>query len=132
MNMNFHHIGIACANIQEVITFLENTFDIIAISDIIYHENHGVNACLLTNKDGTKIELVSGKTVEKFVKKKQYLYHNCWEVNNIDLAIEKFCNNGSMLISEPKPSKLFGNRKVAFLFTDIGILELLESNLNVI
>jgi methylmalonyl-CoA/ethylmalonyl-CoA epimerase len=126
MNLKFHHIGIACKDILEVIIFLENSFNIVKKSKIIEHKNHGVTACIVTNFDGTKIELVSGITVEKFIKKRQYLYHNCWEVEDINLAVEHLINNGSMLISEPKPSELFNNRKVAFLLTDIGIMELLE------
>lgn len=127
MMMKFHHIGIACENIQEVIVFLENTFNIIKKSKIIWHESQGVDACLLTNADGANIELVSGKNIESFVKKKQFLYHSCWEVDNIDTAIKSFSDNGSVLISEPTPSLLFNNRKVAFLYTSVGILELLES-----
>jgi len=127
MKLKFNHIGIACENISEVIVFLESTFNIVSKSKIIYHENHGVDACLLTNDDGTNIELVSGKNIESFVKKKQSLYHSCWEVNNIDTAIKNFCDNDAVLISEPKESLLFNNRKVAFLYTSIGILELLES-----
>ena len=127
MKLKFNHIGIACENISEVIVFLESTFNIVSKSKIIYHENHGVDACLLTNDDGTNIELVSGKNIESFVKKKQFLYHSCWEVNNIDTAIKIFCDNDAVLISEPKESLLFNNRKVAFLYTSVGILELLES-----
>ena len=127
MMMKFHHIGIACENIQEVIVFLENTFNITKKTEIIYHENQGVDACLLTNADGANIELVSGKNIGSFVKKKQFLYHSCWEVDNIDTAIKSFSDNGSVLISEPTPSLLFNNRKVAFLYTSVGILELLES-----
>ena len=126
MLLRFHHIGVACKNMQDAIVFVENTFNIQKKSKIIYLENQGVDVCLLTNDDKTNIELVSGKTIESFVKKKQLLYHSCWVVRNIDIAISSFCDNGSTLISEPKPSLLFNNRKVAFLYTDIGILELLE------
>jgi methylmalonyl-CoA/ethylmalonyl-CoA epimerase len=125
--LNFHHIGIACDNMQEVIDFVENSFNITKKSKIIFLENQGVDACLLRNDDGTNIELVSGKTIENFVKKKQFLYHSCWEVGNIDKSIKSFVDNGSLLISEPKPSLLFDNRRVAFLYTDVGILELLEA-----
>jgi methylmalonyl-CoA/ethylmalonyl-CoA epimerase len=125
--LKFHHLGIACENIKEVTVFLENTFSIVKKSKIVFLENQGVDACLLTNDDGTNIELVSGKTIEGFVKKKQFLYHSCWEVENIDTAIKSFVDNDCFLISEPKPSILFNNRKVAFLFTDVGILELLEA-----
>lgn len=125
--MKFHHIGIACDNIEEVLLFLEKTFTIMAKTDIIYDKNQDAKLCLVTTEDGTNIELVSGKTVTRFVKKRQFLYHNCWEVENMDKVIEKFCTNGSLLISESKPAKLFKNRKVAFLMSDIGIVELLES-----
>ena len=127
MKLKFNHIGIACKNISEVIVFLESTFNIVSKSKIIYHENHGVDACLLTNDDGTNIELVSGNNIKSFVKKKQFLYHSCWEVDNIEVAIKSFCDNDAVLISEPKESLLFNNRKVAFLYTSVGILELLES-----
>ena len=125
--MKFHHIGIACENIQEVIVFLESTFNIVKKSKIIWHEIQAVDACLLTSSDGANIELVSGKNIDSFVKKKQFLYHSCWEVDDIDASIKSFVNNNSVLILEPTPSLLFNNRKVAFLYTSIGILELLES-----
>ena len=128
MNLKFHHIGVACKEIKEVAVFIEKTFNIIKKSEIIHLENHGgVEVCLLTNDDGTNIELVSGKSVDRFVRKRQFLYHNCWETSDIELAISHFVDNGSMLFSEPKPSRLFNNRRVAFLISDIGIIELLES-----
>ena len=130
--MKFHHLGIACENIQELTSSIVKTFNIIRISEIFYLDNQGVYVCLLTNDDGTNIELVSGEKVNNFVKKNQFLYHHCWEVDDINSAIDNFCANGSSLIMEPKPSKLFDNRKVAFLYTDIGILELLETNINAI
>jgi len=125
--MKFHHIGIACENIEEVIVFLESTFNIVKKSKIIWHEIQAVDACLLTSSDGANIELVSGKNIDSFVKKKQFLYHSCWEVDDIDASIKSFVSNNSVLILEPTPSLLFNNRKVAFLYTSIGILELLES-----
>ena len=35
---------------------------------------------------------------------------------------------GGVLVSEPKPAVLFGGRRVAFLYTRIGLIELLEEN----
>ncbi len=128
MNLKFHHIGVACKDIKEVTIFLEKIFNLINISDTVILENQdGVKVCIVTTDDGTNIELVSGKGVERFVKRRQFLYHNCWETSDIYMAIEHFVDNGSILFSEPKPSKLFNNRKVAFLMSDIGIVELLES-----
>ena len=98
--MKFHHIGIACENINEVIVFLENTFRINRKSKIIWHEIQGVDACLLTNVDGTNIELVSGKNIESFVNKKQFLYHSCWEVDDINKSIKSFIDNKDATIEE--------------------------------
>ncbi|MBT5399650.1 VOC family protein [bacterium] len=124
--MNFHHIGIACNNISEAKEFVENIFIISHSTETIFDERQNVDLCLLTTNCGTNIELVCGNTVEKFIQKKQYLYHSCWEVENINKSIDNFCKNGSILISEPKPAVLFNNRKVAFLFTKLGIVELLQ------
>jgi methylmalonyl-CoA/ethylmalonyl-CoA epimerase len=124
--MKFHHIGIACSDILETVKFLNSTFNIINMTEIYFDKNQNVDLCLLTDEFGINIELVSGKTVEKFIKNKQFLYHNCWEVVNLEKAIEHFCDNGATVISEKKPAILFDNRNVAFLFTKIGIIELLE------
>ena len=130
--MRFHHIGIACEDIQTTLKFVDQSLRIIDRTEIIFDEKQDVNLCLLTVEDGTHIELVCGKTVEKFVSKKQFLYHTCWEVNNIDRAIQTLYENGAMLISTPKNAVLFNNRKVAFLFSELGIIELLEAADNVV
>ena len=124
--MKFHHIGIACSDITKTVKFLNSTFNIINMTGIYFDKNQNVDLCLLTDDFGLNIELVSGKTVEKFVKNKQYLYHNCWEVASLEKAIKHFCDNGAVMISEPKPAILFDNRNVSFLYTKIGIIELLE------
>jgi methylmalonyl-CoA/ethylmalonyl-CoA epimerase len=125
--MKFHHIGVACAAIDKAVDFVEKSFTALSKTKIIFDECQNVNLCLLTLEDGTNIELVSGRTVEKFIDKNQFLYHTCWEVSNIENSIERLYQNGAILISEPKPAVLFNDRKVAFLLTDIGIIELLES-----
>ena len=127
--MQFHHLGIACIDIAKTSSFIKETFNIISSTEIIFDKNQNANVCLLTDEFGINIELVSGKTVKKFIKKNQSLYHSCWEVKDINQSIEIFCNNGAVLISKPTPAKLFNYRHVAFLFTEIGIVELLEKAL---
>ncbi len=130
--MRFHHIGIACRDIPETLGFVQKSFDVTHTTDIIFDQNQDAELCLLTLVDGSHIELVSGKAVEKFVAKRQSLYHTCWQVNDIEKAIETLYENGAILISPPTEAILFNNRKVAFLFSDIGIIELLEENLSAV
>jgi len=125
--MEFHHIGIATNDIEKTILFVEKTFpNIKNITDIIYDDLQKANLCLITLSDDSNIELVSGEQVSTFLKKNIHLYHSCWEVENIQTTINKYIKAGSILISKPKEAVLFNNRKVAFLYTDIGIVELLE------
>ena len=117
--MKFHHIGICCKNIEKKINSIEKT-------EIIYDPLQDANLCMLTLEDGTNLELVSGKVVEIFLKKKIDYYHICYEVANIEEELEKICSNGGVQISEVKPAILFNNRRVVFLKVDYGIIELLE------
>jgi methylmalonyl-CoA/ethylmalonyl-CoA epimerase len=122
--MNFHHLGIATNNIGKSLSFVKNTFEVISYTDTIYDPKQDVELVLIVTKS-VNLELVSGSTVEKFVEKRQSYYHICYEVVNMDNAIESFDN--SILVSSPKEAILFNNRKVAFLLTPIGLIELLES-----
>tara|TARA_B100000795_G_C22550363_1_gene342280 strand:- start:2 stop:391 length:390 start_codon:yes stop_codon:yes gene_type:complete len=124
--MKFHHIGVACKDINQTIDFVQSVFEISTTSSIVFDSNQNVDLCLLIDKFGMNIELVCGKKVEKFIKNKQYFYHTCWEVDDLVKSINHFCKKGAIIISEPKPAILFNNKKVAFLFTEIGIVELLE------
>ena len=124
--MKFHHIGVATYDIEKTLNKLKKHLNIISISDITYDEKQNAKLCMIELEDKTKIELISGKIVETILKKKQYLYHTCYIVNDINLAIERLIDDGAYLIRNPINAKLFNERKVAFLMWDIGIVELLE------
>jgi methylmalonyl-CoA/ethylmalonyl-CoA epimerase len=121
--MKFHHIGIATNNINKTFEFVKNHFDIVNFTDIIYDKNQNVTLQMIYTKD-INIELVSGGMVKDIIKKKITYYHICYEVTNIQKSINSFEN--SILISPPKEAILFDNKKVAFLYTPIGLIELLE------
>jgi methylmalonyl-CoA/ethylmalonyl-CoA epimerase len=125
--MKFHHVGIACENMDETENFVRSVHKVNYTTDRIYDPVQDAMVCILNVEDGLNIELISGKQVEGILKKKMTLYHTCYETNDMQAAIKQFEEAGAMLISEPKPALLFNNRKVCFLFTPIGIVELLES-----
>ena len=72
------------------------------------------------------IGIAAEKMEEKRVKKRQFLYHTCYETENLEEAIQAFEERDARLVSEPKEAVLFGMRRVAFLMTDMGLVELLE------
>lgn len=124
--MKMHHIGIATGDIQRMQQYLQKIVDVSEIGATVYDEKQDAFLCMVTLMDGTMIELIAGKVVEKLVKKRTFLYHICYEVEDIEKKIGQLVENGAMVISEPKEAILFDERKVAFLMTDMGMIELLE------
>ena len=62
--------------------------------------------------------------VDIFIEKNITYYHVCYEVENLEESIQTF--DKSIIISKPAEAVLFNNRRVAFIMTPIGIVELLE------
>lgn len=124
--MKFHHIGIACESIPTLLNKLKSMINIKNVSDIVYDEKQDADLCMLTLDDGTNIELISGNVVANMVKKRNYLYHTCYSVTNIDEYISKLVSDGAFLVSEPKEAILFNHNRVCFLMWDLGLIELVE------
>jgi methylmalonyl-CoA/ethylmalonyl-CoA epimerase len=125
--MKFHHIGIACKNINEQIAEVSAIHEIIEQSPIVFDVEQNATLVLLTLANGTKLELISGKVVETLVKKNITYYHLCFEVEDIYAETERLVNEGALLISPPKPAVLFNNRMVTFLNVSYGMIELLNA-----
>ena len=126
--MKFHHIGIATIDINNTIKKLKKYFEINDISDVVYDSNQNAYLCMITLKDGTMIELINGEVVANILKKRQYLYHTCYAVENIEKTIENLQNDGAILVKTPQEAILFNNKKVAFLMWDLGLIELVEES----
>ena len=125
--MKFHHVGIACKNIDEEIASVVAINKIIRQSPKVFDAAQNAELVLLTLEDGTRLELISGKQVETFIKKNITYYHLCFEVDDIDAEVTRLVNEGAFLISPPTPAILFNNRRVAFLNVSYGMIELLNS-----
>jgi methylmalonyl-CoA/ethylmalonyl-CoA epimerase len=125
--MKFHHVGIACKNIDEEIARIARIHQVAEQSAVVFDTEQNAELALVTLTDGTNFELVSGKQVELFLKKNISYYHVCFEVDDIDAEIARLVHDGAFLISAPKPAILFNYRKVAFLNVSYGMIELLNS-----
>lgn len=125
--MKFHHVGIACDDMDETERFVRSTHKVNSATERIYDPVQDATVCILNVEDGLNIELISGKQVEGILKKKMTLYHTCFETDDMQAAIKKLEEAGAFMLSEPKPALLFNNRHVCFLYTPIGIVELLEA-----
>ena len=125
-SLELHHIGLATNDMVQTKKYLKQFFDFEQISDEVYDPNQKATLCMLTASDGTRIELIEGEVVKNYIKKRNFVYHICYQTEDLDNVIQDFIADGGMLISEPKEAVLFENRKVAFLMTELGLIELVE------
>src|ERR1700754_4212571 len=124
--MKFHHVGIACGNIEAEVQRLSAIHEIVQKSPVVFDNAQNAELILLTLSDGTQLELVAGPQVETFVKKRITYYHLCFEVEDIRAEIDRLLAIDAILLSPPKPAPLFDNREVAFLHVSYGMIELLS------
>ena len=125
--MKFHHIGIACNNIEIEIENIKRIHNVNKISEIVYDNEQDASLCIIEIENGISIELISGNIVKNYIKKHITYYHVCYEIYDINIEIERLTSLGAILISKVKPAILFNGRKVAFLQLSYGLIELLET-----
>ncbi|MDY4562835.1 MAG: VOC family protein [Candidatus Cryptobacteroides sp.] len=124
--MRIHHIGIACKNIKKAIKAYSSMYNVINVSEILHDELQNADLCILKTDTGLDVEFISGEKVANLIKSRVTYYHLCYSVENIEDAIIHFEENGCIVVSDPKPAILFGGKRVAFLMTPTGLIELVE------
>jgi methylmalonyl-CoA/ethylmalonyl-CoA epimerase len=125
--MKLHHLGVACEDISAALGFIAQSQTILSQSGIVFDPLQNASLCMVQLADGTVIELISGPKVENLVKRRLFLYHTCWETADFDRQLSSLCENGCLLVSPPKPALLFNEKRVAFLNSPLGLIELLEA-----
>lgn len=126
MPLKFHHLGLACENIPAALEFLRHSGMLAHHGDIVRDELQDAELCWTETSGGPPIELVSGPVVSGLVRKGVHLYHSCWQTDDLAGSIADLQAQGALLVSPAKPAVLFGGRRVAFLATTAGLVELLE------
>lgn len=126
----FHHIGIACFEIEKTIDFyLQMGF---IASSITEDPIQDIRICFLEKEGMPKIELlepIDEKSPTNRILQTQGVtpYHICYETEELQSAVKCLRQQGFVKISKIVPACAINNRKVVFLFKkDVGVIELLE------
>lgn len=122
----FHHLGIACEDLERGATFVQAAFEISSDSGPVYDPEQDATVQLFNAGSPSAIELVSGNAVKNIVRRGAFYYHVCYEVVDINASIARLSTMGGICARGPKPAILFDGRLVAFVLTPIGLVELLE------
>ncbi|MGE0268457.1 MAG: VOC family protein [Candidatus Omnitrophota bacterium] len=124
--MKLHHIGIICKDIAFELEELKKIHQVNQESPVLYDEHQDAKVCLINVDDDINLELISGTKVNGLLDKGIRYAHVCYEVPDLDKKIKEFKTKDVVLVSPPKPAKLFGMRRVAFLYVSYGLIELIE------
>ena len=117
---SFHHVGLAVESIQEVNRSCE----------IFVEKTQRVSiAFILLN--GVRIELLEplgdNSPISRSLRNGTKLLHLCYEVPDLEAALELCKEAGFHRLWRPRPAPLYDNRKVAWVYSKhYGLFELLE------
>ena len=115
-----HHVGIAVKSIGSVRPDLEPVHDPIQRVSVAFTEMHGLPVEL--------IEPASDDSpVSRSLRAGQRLQHLCFEVDELETAMERGRAAGFHTVAPPVPAVAFGGRRIAWVFHGVyGLVELLE------
>ncbi len=132
--MKLSHVGIIVKDIHEGIKNHEDLYGYKQLSEIVEDPTQKVRVVLMghSKEDPVTLELISPMSedspVTELLKKRQAIYHLCYEVPDIEEAKDKARKNGAVVISKPVEAPLFDDRKICFLFTkDHYVIELVQA-----
>ena len=129
--LTFHHIGIACRDIDKTKAFYVNMGYVPA--DVVDDPLQHVKVCFLDKEGAPRIELLAPldeqSPVLRTLSSGVSPYHICYQVSDLDEAIAELRKQHFLLVNGPVPACAMGDRRIAFLFQKhTGLIELVESN----
>ncbi len=128
--LSFHHIGIACRNIDKT----ASAYEVLGYSKgaTVFDPLQNINICFLTHSSMPMVELLSpvdeSSPVVQILEKNGVMpYHICYEVDDLENNIKVFKRQHYVVVSKPKVASAIDDRRVAFLYNaDMGLIELVE------
>ncbi len=126
----FHHIGIACRDIEKTKPFYMAMGYRAAhtVDDLLQH----VRVCFMDKEAAPRLELLEPlddkNPVSRILSSVGVTpYHVCYEVQDMAASIQALRGQRFLLVNDPVPACAMDDRHVAFLFKkDIGLVELVE------
>jgi methylmalonyl-CoA/ethylmalonyl-CoA epimerase len=116
--MKFHHIGIACNNIEEEVKKLRG-LNYTKISDIFTDNIQGVRGLFLEG-EGPRLELLAPTSslgvLTPWLKSGSKMYHMAYTTDiNLSKEIENLQKEGAKIVVKPTPASAFNQQMISFL-----------------
>lgn len=130
-NMAYHHVGIACADIDAT----AQQYEALGYrkGPKIIDDLQNIEICFLEHDSMPRLELLgavddNSPVVQTLRKNGTSPYHICYSVENIDESIRELKKQKFLVVAKSKPACALENHNVAFLYhKDVGLIELLQA-----
>lgn len=129
--LTFHHIGIACRDIAKTQAFYLGLG--YTASPVVEDPLQHVRISFLEKEGAPRIELLEPLDDQSPVARTLATsgvspYHMCYEVQDIEAAVNHLRGQRFLLVNGPVPACAMGDRRIAFLFQkNTGLIELVEA-----
>ncbi|GAC1647850.1 MAG: VOC family protein [Acidobacteriaceae bacterium] len=136
MIMRLHHAGVLVADINAASARYVDDFGYTVVSDIIHDPIQTAFVRFLKlGTEASYLELVAPDSptskLSNALRKAGGLNHLCYETVDVRATIERLCEAGATLISEPVPAVAFNEQLIAWLLMpDHLLVELVEHGSN--
>ena len=132
-NCVLHHLGFVVKSISKVAEEFAASMSARWEGEIIHDPLQQVKVAFFLSVDGRNpvFELVEpaseSSPVSNFLKKSGGLHHVCYEVDDLDSALQRAQRSGWAIASTPRPAVAFNGRRIAWVCSKTRLLmELLE------
>ena len=133
--MKLHHLALVVADIERSAQVYKKLLDISPVGEIVHDPQQKVHIQFLAGPTlgGLQLELLvpdsDDSPVASALKKGGGPNHLCFEVEDMDKALEVARRQACRIIREPVEAAAIANRKIAFIFTpDQQIVEFVEAS----
>ena len=123
VRLKFSHIGVAVPDLDQAVATYQRIFGYSISSGPFVDPIQKVSVCFLSaNGAGeVSIELVAptgaDSPVNRMLTKGISAYHLCYEVANIDEALEQVRSQGCVVLGHPVEAVAFQGRRIAWFYT---------------
>ena len=124
MDLCFHHVGLACKNI-EVEQAAHRLLGYVDESEVFVDPLQRIRGCFMV-QGGMRVELLEpaggGSPLESFLTRGVKMYHQAFETGAIETSIDELRRAGAVLVVPPTPAVAFAGRPIAFLMLRTAML----------
>ena len=132
--MVIDHIGVVVRSLEQGIRQWEALFGYQKNSDIVTNTRQKVRVVFLAKKDSVAVKLLEpsepSSPVDALARRGGGLHHICFRCDDLQTQIPLLQQQGVRLIVPPQPGEAFGNRDIAFLFSENNLnIELIDTTI---